>query len=103
MQAKAKKKAKPTLPQWPAPGENRIVSDNETAAHIGVHLATVRRMDARGELPQAVQISANRTGRWSQEVDAALESRRRPPGKIGRPPRDRKDKPLSPAEQPVAE
>jgi predicted DNA-binding transcriptional regulator AlpA len=63
------------LPEWR--DFDRVLSVADTAAMIGVDVKTLRRLVARGEGPDVVQLSLRRVGfRWSS-ICRWLDSRTR--------------------------
>jgi|APSaa5957512493_1039668.scaffolds.fasta_scaffold740702_1 predicted DNA-binding transcriptional regulator AlpA len=55
----------------------KIIGPEEVARRTNLSRSTIWRMEKRGEFPARIQISANRVGWHSNEVDEFIESRQR--------------------------
>jgi prophage regulatory protein len=53
----------------------KLIRRREVAARLGVSLATLDRLTARGDLPRAVQISPRRVGYFEHQIDEWLRAR----------------------------
>jgi predicted DNA-binding transcriptional regulator AlpA len=63
-----------TLESFPSDfNSDRLVSDKVTAELMGISLATLRRMRARGGGPQRRQISQRRYGTRLRDIGAYIE------------------------------